>query len=279
VVVVTLVKEECVGLGPFDMTGGPFLELYVTLFALAFTASLLIPPWLRPGGRDATVRDAGALAFLAGGAQRLTDAITARLLATGALTLQGKTFLPARRDLARTEPERQALALSPPAGWTDLQRTLKPAAEPIERWLLGAGLIMDQATTWQLRFWQTSPLLMLIGFGLTKWEVGRIRERPVGYLTGLLAVTAIVALVRFAIVNRRTRAGDRALTAARLDAVRLRLAPTAGEVDLGVALFGTAVLAGSPWAAFHQLRTSSDGGSGGDGGSGCGGGGCGGCGG
>lgn len=270
------------GLGPFDMTGGPFLELYITLFVLAVAASLLIPPWLRPEGRDATVRDAGALAFLAGGTQRLTDAITARLLAAGALTLNRKTFLPGRRDLARTDVEREALALTPPASWTDLQRTLQPAAAPIERRLLGAGLIMDTATTWQLRFWQTLPLLMLIGFGLVKREVGTLRDKPVGHLTALLVVTAIVAAVRFAAVNRRTRAGNRALTAARAEGMRLRLAPTAGEVDLGVALFGTAVLAGSPWVAFHQLRTSSDGGSSGsDGGSGCGGGGggCGGCGG
>ena len=269
------------GLGPFDMTGGPFLELYITLFALAFVASLLIPPWLRPEGRDAPVRDADALAFLAGGAQRLNDTITARLLACGALTLQGKTFLAGRPDLARTDVERQALARTSPANWAELQWALLPAAGPVERRLLTTGLLMDKATTWQLRLWQTLPLLMLIPFGLIKWEVGTLRDKPVGHLTGLLVVTAIVALIRFAVVNRRTRAGNRALTAAKSDAVRLRLAPTVGEVDLGVALFGTAVLAGSPWVAFHQLRNnSSDGGSGGDGGSGCGGGGgCGGCGG
>lgn len=267
------------GLGPFDLTGGPFLELYITLLLLALTASLLIPPWLRPEGRDAPIRDADALAFLAGGAQRLADAIAARLLAAGALTLQGKTFLIARSDLARTATDRLALTFGSSTGWSDLQRTLQQAAEPIERRLLAAGVIMDKPTTWRLRLWQTLPLLLLIPFGLIKWEVGRLRDKPVGHLTALLVVTAVVALIRFAVVNRRTRAGDRALTAAKAGAARLRLAPTAGEVGLGVALFGTAVLTGSPWAGFHQLRTGSDSGSpSSDGGGGCGGG-CGGCGG
>ncbi len=81
--------------------------------------------------------------------------------------------------------------------------------------------------------------------------------------------------------DRRTLAGREALAEVQARADRLRRAPTHGEVDMAVALFGTAVLAASPWEDLHRLRSRSDGGdsgggdSAGDGGDG----GCGGCGG
>ena len=69
-----------------------------------------------------------------------------------------------------------------------------------------------------------------------------------------------------------------ALAADRARHLRLRQAPQSDEVTLAVALFGTAVLIGSPWEALHSMRTAQggDGSGGADGG--CGGGGCGGCG-
>ena len=129
-----------------------------------------------------------------------------------------------------------------------------------------------------------SPLILLIGFGAAKLMVGDARGRPIGYLTTLVILTGLIALIRFVMLDPLTREGRGALTAMRARSDRLRRAPVGGEAALGVALFGTVVLAGSEWDDLHKLRAQGggDGGSsdsGSDGGSsGCGGGGCGGCG-
>lgn len=270
-------------LGPFDLTGGPFLTLYGVLFVATIIAGFVIPRWLRPEGRPSPVSDADRLAYLAGGATRFGEALVARLLATGAMVMDGRTKLAIRNHgNGRTSAERSVLALPSPAKWSDVTRTIALDAKAIDDKLVAAGLLIDQATRWQMRFWQTSPYIALIAFGAIKWEVGTLRERPVGYLTALLVVTAILGLIRFCTLDRRTRWGVDTLDAMRRQSDRLRRAPTPEETGLAVALFGTTVLAGSALAPFHQLRNDSGSGSSGDGGSsdgGCGGGGCGGCGG
>lgn len=276
------------GLGPFDLTGGPFLQLYGVLLVLTILLGLLIPRWLRPDGRSTGTSDPDDLAWLAGGQARFADAVVARLLAARALFITGKNkFQPDPHHQARTPAERSVLALSPPASWNAVQGAIQPHADPIRRRLIANELLMDGGTVWQMRFWQTTPYLLLLLFGAIKLEVGISRDRPVGYLTMLLILTAMLALVRFLLVDRRTRGGQAAVAQARRGADRLRRAPTAEETGLAVALFGTTVLAGSAWAEYHRMRSAGDGstssgdsGSGNDGGgsSGCGGGGCGGCG-
>lgn len=272
-------------LGPFDLTGGPFLELYCVLFVLAFMAGLVIPRWLRPEGREGHVpTDPDDLALLTGGVTRHSEAVTARLLSRGALDLGAGGFFN-KRDVRAGQGNADAavLALPQPIKWSAIDRALKPHAEPVRRRLEWNGMLMDGGTAWQLRFWQTSPYLLLLAFGAIKLMVGIEREKPVGILTVLMIATAIFALIRFLVLDRRTRAGKAALAAAQRRADRLQKAPTNDEIPLAVALFGTAVLAGSAFAAFHTMRAASsgDGGGGGDGGGdgGCGGGGCGGCGG
>ncbi|MCX8476710.1 MAG: TIGR04222 domain-containing membrane protein [Sphingomonas sp.] len=270
-------------LGPFDLTGGPFLALYGVLLVVTIVSGWLIPNWLRPDGGRVRAVDRDQLAILTGGKARFVDTVVARLLAGEQLRTGGKYFWTGERD-GRSEVERQALALTSPIKWQTLEGTLGRAAEPVERGLIDAGLLLDGATRLQLRFWQTSPYLLLFAFGATKWMIGVDRERPVGFLTVLLAVTAVLAVIRFAAVDRRTRAGQAAVAEAQSGGSRLRRAPAPDEADLAVALFGTAVLAGSPWSDYHEMRRSSgDGGSGGGdsgggGDGGCGGGGCGGCG-
>ena len=67
----------------------------------------------------------------------------------------------------------------------------------------------------QLRFFQTLPYFLLLGFGYTKLLIGESRGRPVGYLTMFLILTAILAFIRFAALDRRTRAGQEVLAEAR----------------------------------------------------------------
>jgi uncharacterized protein (TIGR04222 family) len=273
-------------LGPFDLTGGPFLMLYGGLLAVTIVAGFAIPRWLRPEGRTARITDADELAVLAGGGTRFFDAVVSRLLAVKALTMIGKDRFLAETSTGRNAAERSVLTLAPPTKWSTIERALKPHVAPLERKLVAAGLLMDGGTATQLRLWQTTPYLLLFVFGAIKWEVGTMRDRPVGFLTMLLVATAIFALIRFLAVDRRTRGGQQVLAEAMARADRMRRAPTPTETDMAVALFGTAVLVGSGWAGFHTLRTSNassggdSGGGGSDGGGGgCGGGGCGGCGG
>ena len=77
---------------------------------------------------------------------------------------------------------------------------------------------MERRHVLQMRYWQTAPYLLLLIFGLIKGEVGTVRERPVGLLTALLIATAVFAIIRWAVVDRRTRAGQKALARARSDA-------------------------------------------------------------
>jgi uncharacterized protein (TIGR04222 family) len=276
-------------MSPFDLTGGPFLQLYAILFVAAVVAGFVIPRWLRPEGRTVRSASVDELAFLAGGRARFADALVSRLLARRALAMVGKDRFEAdRREPGTNAAERSVLALSAPTRWSTIEQTLKRYADPIEEKLVSAELLIGAGTAWQMRFWQSLPYLLLLGFGAIKWEVGVSRDRPVGFLTLFLFVTALFALIRFIAVDRRTRGGVETLAEARQRSERLRRAPTPMETDMGVALFGTAVLAGSSWSGFHAMRTSSsgdsgssgsDGGSSGCGGGGGGGGGCGGCGG
>ena len=77
-------------LGPLDLAGGPFLELYATLLVAAVAAGFIIPSLLRPRGSPRTVTDPDQLAYLAGGAPRFQETVTARLLAARALAMNGR---------------------------------------------------------------------------------------------------------------------------------------------------------------------------------------------
>lgn len=268
-------------LGPFDFSGGPFLILYGLLFVVTIVAGLVIPRRLRPEGRGTRVTDDEQLAYLAGGRTRFGDAVVARLLATQALVMHGRErFSVNQPDAGKSPAERSVLALYPPIQWATIERALKPQAGTIVDKLVRNGLFASNAELANLRFWATLPYLILFTFGAVKWVIGNLRDRPVGILSALLVVTLVFALIRYLTVDRRTRGGIHALQDARLQAQRLSAAPTAPEMGLAVALFGTAVLVGSGFDDFHKLRnTSSSDGGGGDGGSdggGCGGG-CGGC--
>lgn len=274
-------------LGPFDLNGGPFLMLYGALMVVTIIAGVIIPRWLRPEGRAGTTTDADDLAYLAGGSARMAESLVAGLIGDGSLAVEGSKFrlIPSGRALRPAEAA--IMRLSSPAPWSAISGAAHLHAKATATKLVDRGLMIDGPTAMQLRVWQTLPYLMLFGFGAIKWEIGVGRDRPVGLLTALLIVTAVLALIRFAAVDRRTQGGMAVLASAQTRLDRLRRAPTAPETAMAVAVFGTAALVGSPWGDFHKLRaasssggdgsvSSSDGGS--DGGSGCGGGGCGGCG-
>jgi uncharacterized protein (TIGR04222 family) len=269
--------------GPFDLTGGPFLILYVVLLVAAIIAAVMIPRRMRLAGQQHNITDPDQIAYLAGGKARFVDAVVARMLATGTLVMATKTkFAGGSPSASPSMAERSVLALSAPFGWGALQGALRTHVPQVERALQANGLLMADDDMSNIRWSATLPYVLLIGFGAIKWLIGEMRERPTGFLTALLIVTLVLAVIRWFSIDRRTAAGHHAVADAKLRNQRLNIAPIQSEIPMAVALFGTTVLAGSAWADFHKMRqaSSGDGGSGGsDGDGGCGGGGgCGGCG-
>lgn len=274
-------------MNPFDLHGPAFLTLYLFGLALAIGAGMAIPAWRRPPGRGGGPHDAEALAYLAGGPRRFADTVLARLLSRGALAVEGRT-LAIGQAVGGTPAEAAVLRLPAPVTVATAEVALAQHGGAVEKRLIADGAMIDAAAAHRLRWWQCAPYLALLGFGAIKVAVGLARDRPVGLLVALMLATAVFAGLRWNSVDRRTRAGERALRDAQARADRLRRAPTAPEMEQAVALFGTAVLAGSAYEGLHTMRrpassdggggggAGDDGGGGGDGG-GCGGG-CGGCG-
>ncbi|WP_034160084.1 TIGR04222 domain-containing membrane protein, partial [Sphingomonas sp. ERG5] len=256
-------------LGPFDLPGHEFLLLYVILLFLVAAAGRIIPRWLKPEGRDVILDDPDQLALLAGGKLRLADTVVTRLLNKGLLNVPDRHgFAIAGFPSGQNALERAVLALPTPLHWPTLAITIGRNAGPVERALIDRGLLMDKTTMLQMRFWQTLPYLMLLVFGATKWEVGTLRDKPVGYLSILLVITLVFTVIRWVTIDRLTRGGSAALRRARDGADRLRRAPLPQETDLAVALFGTTVLVGSSWSGFHTMRSQSGSDSGSSGGGG-----------
>ena len=274
-------------LGPYDLTAGPFLTLYLMLFAAAAALSIIIPALLRPAGRKQAVTDTGQLAWMSGGTARVAESALTRLM-TARVVEQGvgDQFLIERGAASSSHVEAGIIRLHSPTSWRAILGVAGGAEAAIQQKLGAIGLLITPAQMARIRQWQTMPFWLLIAFGIPKLFVGVERERPIGYLSVLLFITLVIAAIRLFIVDRRTGAAIDAVDAARSNNQRLRIAPTHPEMALAVALFGTTVLAGSYYESLHKLRqassdggsSSSDSGSDGDGG-GCGGGGCGGCGG
>lgn len=272
------------------MSGGTFLLYYGALVIAAVVAGLWLPAFLRPDGRHQQVSDQGQLAWLASGPGRFTEATLARLFGTGALAADaGNKLRVSRADAGDSEPERLLTAGGGVFGITEAHRMLKPYAARVEEELIQRDLVMDKGARWRLRLAGAAPYLAVLAVGWYRRQAGEALGEPTGFLTALMVLTALLLLWRLLRLDPRTRAGQAALGEAKIKAARLRSAATGPELGIGVALFGTAILAGTPYSQLHAMRTAAtgdgaggyagDGGdSGGDGGSGCGGG-CGGCGG
>ena len=272
-------------------SGGEFLLFYAALLAAAVVAGFWIPGFLRPDGQRGPVTDRHELAYLAGGAGRMAESVIARLLGIDALVEGAKHKLRAAIPSAGEDRAEQALLRKHgDFGLTEAHNAIKPYAADVDEDLVRKGLLQDKGTRWQMRFMSTVPYLVVLGVGFYRRSAGVAEGEPVGFLTALMVLTFVLGVVRFAKHDPRTRAGQEALDEARVTHVRLQSAPTPPELGYGVALFGTAILVGTPYSQLHAMHRSAisdgsggyyaDGGSdrGSDGGSGCGGG-CGGCGG
>ncbi|MFM5884454.1 MAG: TIGR04222 domain-containing membrane protein [Novosphingobium sp.] len=269
------------GLGPFDLTAGPFLALYAVLLVAAGLLGLFMPAWLRPPGRPGRASGIDDLAFLASGNSRMIEAALTRLYAGGALSMDDRGRFSARPGArGETALERAILHAADHLPLAGVLRQARDHGSVTDRRLTAGGLLMEPAERLGRRLLAAAPLLAVLCFGLVRLEIGMMRDKPVGFLIMLLIVTGVLALLRLALFDARTDEGRAQVVEARSRNERLRLAPTGEEAGLAVALFGTGALVGSPWSSLHSKRSGDGSGcssSGGDGG-GCGGGGCGGCG-
>lgn len=261
-------------------SAGEFLALYSGLLVIVIYLGFAIPHHLRARGREArSLRDEQA-AYLAGGRARFAELVATRLMASEAIAITADRKVAIRgTNGANGISEAAILALPSPTDWSAIDHALRPCAENVRKGLIASGLLMPRPRVILIRLCQTLPYLLLIAFGVSRWRYGHELDHPTGYLTALLILTVVLSLIRWITPERRTRNGITAIEDAQARAERLRRAPMPDEIPLAVALFGTAVLAGSSLTDFHQMRTDSNSSSDGGGGCGGGGGGCGGCGG
>ncbi len=265
--------------------GSDFLVFYAVMLGFAGLAALWIPANLRPPGRGTAPDDPEEIAYLAGGVDRLSQSVLTDLYTRGGIGSALDSKLEVERSFVPAGRAGTAV-LALPGKFTFMQaaRTLKTEADRIEARLVRRGLLIAAGERWKLQLLSATPLLAMLALGEYRRASGAAVGEPTGFLMVFMAATAVLALVRFLKGNSCTLAGQAAVRRLAKQASRLRRAPRPDEAALAVALFGTAVLVGTPWEPVHALRQSAGdgGGSGGDGdgdgGGGCGGG-CGGCGG
>lgn len=290
----------------FDLRGPEFLFLYIFLLAVASLAALALRSALSTPGGDVVAPpplpplDA---AFLAGGRDQAVDAAVAALVQRKLVDVEPtsrtlKVARPAPAELDALErcvhdeigPSATIHSVRRATGWRF--DTLRPRLEQL-------GLMLRDQDSWRPRVVPTLAVGAVMVIGAIKLMVGLSRDRPVGLLILLLALTGYEMFLLVTTAPRLTRRGDRTVELLRLRNSALkttvlarpeRIAP--GDLALAVGLFGAEVLRIGPMAPLGQAlaprpaaaASSGDGGGGSDGGScggsGCGGGGgCGGCGG
>jgi len=264
-------------------SGPEFLLFYAVAMVAAVIAGVWLPRFLRAQGGARPVTDRLELAWLAGRSGRVTEAVLARLLGSGALEPAGSNKLRvALRERGSDRADQAILGLPGDFGITEAHKSLKPMIDEVEGRLERDGLLLSSGERRSLRFVSVLPYFAVLALGWYRRQAGLAEGMPVGFLTLMMFLTGFMAIFRFAVLDPRSRAGQAAVGVARERSSRLRSAPTQPELGLGVALFGTVILAGTPFAELHAMRRAagSDGAggfssdSGGDSGGSDGGGGC-----
>ncbi len=281
---------------PFDWSGGEFIALYLVLMVVCAIATKLWQRALRENGST----DIGygleplQIAYLAGGNARVVDAAVADLMDRGAVVWDEPT-----RELIATGENAENLPpllnriyqhLRSEGQPAKLAKRLDVDLRPTVANLETRGLLLDAAARARATWLPALIPIALVLFGSIKVAVGLSRGKPVLFLILLILVGgAVVGSVAAKIrAGARSRAGDRTLAHLQAENAHTARAPRSGELPLAVALAGTAIMATTAYAAYHQARapvtsssSDSSGCSSSDSSSGCSGGssGCGGCGG
>lgn len=271
-------------LNPFDWTAGPFLTAYTLLAAVVFWVCFRVKSMIGPPAQATRQLSVLELAYLAGGAPRLADAVLLRLTSGNGATIDSggqKINVIDQSPLATLMGRLPPLAFSANMTRQQFQTAVGPIVERVQARLrqLGYYPTDDQIMFFRMTVLPFVGLLLL--FGIVKAFIGAERHHPVGFLIFLLFATVFAT---FALVKRpiRTRAGDDVLQAYQSSHARASRAPLDHELLLAVALTGAVVLSDTPYASIYAASrtmgsSGGDGGGSGCGGGGGGGGGCGGC--
>lgn len=304
---------------PLDLTGPPFLALFMALATGSFAAGLVLKRMFQPPGDPmVTPQDLEPLELAL-----LADDGCWRCAATGLASLSiapeqsaennGGGAGPALRIMpelpAGAPPNLQALharltALGNCGTMEAIKAVADVARDEFEPSLVSRGLLVGDWWTTAAPWVILGPSAVTFLLGITKIAVGLSRGKPVGFLVIGCAALALLSLLALARKPRRTRQGDAVVHGAwqhfresgQQQEWTSRRRPAAaahpvGLMPLAVALLGIEALGGTTHAFLHspleRLRTGSSAsgdslgcGSSGDGGGGSGGcGGCGGCGG
>jgi uncharacterized protein (TIGR04222 family) len=305
--VVALLLPGCEGgLDPFALKNNDFLiTLGLSLVAAVFVGwvlrSMLRTPHPRPDDENAEL-DWEQTAYLAGGAGRLTTAAIARLFGRGLVRLDGDdaTLVTTGTTPDDTSPVERAVLGSLPV--KNERTALKPVQDAVEAAFAPRAARMEEdgltlSLGSQLQIWFASllpVLLVLLCLATPRLVMGMQGNHPVRYLVIEMIIGGVVGLLAQSGSLRLSNRGVAMLDQQKKRRESLRTGTqweSGSDAGMAVALFGTAVLAGTVVAPLQtwyprQISESSSGGcstgcgsgcSGGDGGGGgCGGGGCGG---
>jgi uncharacterized protein (TIGR04222 family) len=270
-------------LNPFDWTAGPFLTFYVSLAAIVFLVGFRLRSMIGPPTHATRQLSVLELAYLAGGARRLADAVLLALTSAKGATIDTKgqkITVTDQTPLATLMGRLPPLAFYPDMTRQQFQRAVEPIVERVQGRLqqLGYYPTDDQMMSFRMTVLPFVGLLML--FGIFKAIVGTERHHPVGFLVFFVIATTFAGFV-LARRPSRTRAGNDVLQAYQTSHARASRTPLEHELLLAVALSGAVVLSDTPYASVYAASKTMGSGGGDGGGSGCGGGGggggCGGC--
>ena len=270
----------------------PLLALFALLMVIATAASVFLRVRQRnreaqSGGMSLGEPDVWSLAYLAGGPQRLIDTAVAELHRLGLVQWNATKHLP--EVVGNALPDDPLLRTVHGAirqrSLSSLLAVIKSGQmEAVRKRLQQRGWWFTSQQALQICRISALPFALLSSLGIAKIAVGISRDKPVAFLVVLTLISVIIALVTYFKRPGITPKGRQALAAEKKKHQLSARAHRDEQVALAVALAGTAVLAGTAMAGYHDLRRpgSSDSSSGGcssDSGGGGSGGGCGGCGG
>jgi uncharacterized protein (TIGR04222 family) len=286
------------GVNPFELKNKEFLTLLIASLVGAVVVGRVIRSVMRtpnPRPEDDTLELTWEqTAYLAGGAGRLTTAAVARLVGRGLARVDEDTKRlvagPVPDDVSQVE--KAVLHALPVANDVVALKSVQAAVEavyasPAAR-MEQDGLTLSKVEQARVGVTALMPLgLALMGLGLPRLLHGMQGNHPVEFLVITMAAGGVLALILTLAGSLRLSNRGQALLARQKDRYEALKTGTkwesSGDAGMAVALFGTAVLAGTAIAALQTwyprqtVEASSSGCSTGCG-SGCGGGG-GGCGG
>jgi uncharacterized protein (TIGR04222 family) len=277
------IEGEPMTLNPFDWTAGPFLTAYTLLAVVVFMVCFRVKEMIGPPAQANRQLSVLELAYLAGDARRLADAVLLTLTSGHGAIIDSdgrKITVTDQTPLATLMGRMPPLAFSPDMTRQQFQTAVGPIVERVRARLQQLGYCPSDD---QMMFFRMTVLPFvgfLLLFGIVKAIIGGAeRHHPVGFLIFLLFATVVAG---FVLVRRptRTQAGNDALQAYQASHARASRAPLDHELLLAVALSGVVVLSGTSYAPIYAAsKTMGSGGGDGGGSSGCGGGGggCGGC--